>query len=126
MLHALGHAAGDLSNTSAAAPTLVRMTIDFGADDERTCRTGGGGGAGIPKTIHSGCALAQHKRGRGAPKGNRNALKHGRYRREMRELSEFVRARLRAARNAIAAAKESLTLSSSKGEAEHARKKGER
>lgn len=81
----------------------------------------GEGGAGIAKTIHGGAAPASHKgpagsgprKGRGAPKGNRNALKHGRYAREMRELRAFVSARLRAARSAIWFANH------------HARKKGE-
>lgn len=81
------------------------------------------------KTIHGGQAPGAHKiathktaarkRGRGAPKGNLNALKHGRYRREMRALRKFVRARLRRAARAIADAAEfrkALAAPNEKGE----------
>lgn len=62
--------------------------------DQRGSRREGEGEAGITKTIHGGDAHVSHKKiagkgpgkGRGAPKGNRNALKHGRYSRHMRAL----------------------------------------
>jgi hypothetical protein len=55
-------------------------------------------------SIHDGSDQVPHKRGRGAPIGNRNRLTHGRYTRELRELRKLVRQRVRAARHAIAIA----------------------
>jgi len=107
-------------------------------ESDKSVSRGEGGGPEKPKTTSR---QYPNKNKGGAPKGNRNALKHGRYRREMRELRVFVTARLRAARAAIKLAngslmvrqahheaqEESLTLSLSKGEVMRmrAKKKGE-
>ncbi|MGQ0740945.1 MAG: hypothetical protein ACT4OG_01430 [Alphaproteobacteria bacterium] len=53
-------------------------------------------------------ALTPYKNRGGAPLGNRNALKHGRYRKEMRALGAMARERIQAARAAIAAAESLL------------------
>jgi len=58
------------------------------------------------KTIHSGRQPASHKRGRGAPKGNRNALKHGRDTGERRAIRRLVAGRLRSVRAALKAAEQ--------------------